>query len=136
MDRLKRIFQEVFESELGKSEEFRLVTESGATVLRVSGHIVDLVVDAPPQRGRERDYVVSAGEMTLILDVRDSQTREPLARIADRRAIQPASGGAGRVFYSNPTRNWGEVRNQMQRWASLLRQGLDYLKQLPEVPEP
>jgi hypothetical protein len=74
--------------------------------------------------------------MTLILDVRDSLTREPLARIADRRAIQPASSGAGRVFYSNPTRNWGEVRDRMQRWASLLRQGLDYLKQLPEVPEP
>ena len=136
MDRLKRIFQEAFEGELEKSEAFRLVTEPGPTALRVSGHIVDLVVDAPPQRGGERNFILSAGEMTLILDVRDSLTREPLARVADRRAIQPASGGAGRVYYSNPARNWGEVRNRMQRWAILLREGLDYLNQLPEVPEP
>jgi len=137
MDRLKRIFQEAFESELGKSEEFAFVTEPGPTTLRVSGHIVDLVVDAPPQQGsRDRDFVMSAGEMTLILDVRDSLTREPLARVADRRAIQPATGGAGRVYRSTPVRNWGEVRSQMQRWASILREGLDYLKQLPEVPEP
>jgi hypothetical protein len=74
--------------------------------------------------------------MTLILDVRDSLTREPLARVADRRAIQPATGGAGRVYRSTPVRNWGEVRNRMHRWASLLREGLDYLKQLPEVPQP
>ena len=136
MDRLKRIFQEVFQGELEKSQDYQLVTEPGPTVLRVSGHIVDLVVDVPPQRGGERDFVVSAGEMTLILDVRDSVTREPLARVADRRAIQPASAGPGRVYYSNPARNWGEVRNRLQRWASILREGLDYLKQLPEVPEP
>ena len=136
MDRLKRIFQEVFQGELEKSEDYRLVTEPGPSVLRVSGHIVDLVVDAPPQRGGERSFVMSAGEMTLILDVRDSVTREPLARVADRRAIQPASAGPSRVYYSNPTRNWGEVRNRLQRWANILREGLDYLKQLPEVPEP
>jgi hypothetical protein len=136
MDRLKRSFQEAFEQELEKSEAFQLVTEPGPTALRVSGHIVDLVVDAPPQRGSDRSFIMSAGEMTLILEVRDSLTREPLARLADRRAIRPTQAGAGRVYYSNPARNWAEVRNRMQHWATLLREGLDHLKQLPEVPEP
>ena len=136
MERLKRFFQEEFEKELGKSQDYQVVTDPAANVLRVSGHIVDLVVDAPQtQRGSDIDFVMTAGKMTLILDVRDSVTGEPLARIADRRAIQPAAGGPGRVYQSTPTRNWGEVRRRFQNWARLLRQGLDELKQLPEVPE-
>ncbi|HEY5656692.1 MAG TPA: DUF3313 family protein, partial [Myxococcota bacterium] len=136
MDRLKRSFQEAFESELAKSEDYQLTDEPGPGTLRVSGHIVDLVVDAPPQQGSELNFVMSAGEMTLILDVRDSVSGEPLARVADRRAVRPASTGPSRVYYSNPARNWGEVRRRFQHWASLLREGLDYLKQLPTVPEP
>ena len=97
---------------------------------------MNLSVDVPPYRGGELNFVLAAGEMTLMLDVRDSVTREPLARVADRRAIQPASAGPGRVYYSNPVRNWGEVRSRLQRWARLLREGLDHLKQVPEVPEP
>jgi hypothetical protein len=136
MDRLKRMFQEVFEEELAKSEDYRLATEPGADALRVTGHIVDLVVDVPPQRGATYNFVMKAGEMTLIMDVRDSITGEPLARVADRRAVRPAAGGPSTLYYSTPVRSWGEVRRRFQTWASLLREGLDELNQLPEVPLP
>jgi hypothetical protein len=135
MARLKRTFQEVFEEELAKSDDYQLVTETGPDALRVTGHIVDLVVDAPPQRGATYNFVMKAGEMTLIMDVRDSITGEPLARVADRRAVRPA-GGASTLHYSTPVRSWGEVRRRFQTWAALLREGLDELNQLPEVPLP
>jgi len=136
MDRLKRTFQEVFEEELAKSQDYRITREPGPDALRVTGHIVDLVVDAPPQRGSTYDFVMKAGEMTIILDVRDSLTGEPLARVADRRAIRPASGGASTLHYSTPVRAWSDVRARFRIWASLLREGLDELNQLPEVPAP
>lgn len=136
MARFKRTFQEVFEEELAKSEDYQLVKESGPDALRVEGHIVDLVVDAPPQRGATYDFVMKAGEMTLIMDVRDSITGEPLARVADRRAVRPAAGSSSTLYYSTPVRSWGEVRRRFQQWASLLREGLDELNQLPEVPLP
>ena len=93
LERLKRIFQQSFERELARSQAFEVVSEAGPSALRVSGHIVDLVVAVPPWRGGELDFVLEAGKMTLILDVRDSQTGEPLARVADRRAIRPSSSG-------------------------------------------
>jgi hypothetical protein len=59
-----------------------------------------------------------------------------LTRVAERRGVPPASVGPGRVYYSNPARNGGELRNRFARWADLLREGLHPLKQLPEVPAP
>jgi hypothetical protein len=79
---------------------------------------------------------VSAGEMTRILDVCDSQTGEPLARMAGRRAIRPASVGPDSLFYSNPIRTWGEVERRFRIWEGILREGLDELEDLPEVPLP
>jgi hypothetical protein len=135
-DRLKRIFQESFERELARSQAFAVVSEAGPSALRVSGHIVNLAVDVPPRRGRERDFVLEAGEMTLILDVRDSQTGEPLARVADRRAIRPSSSNLLGGYESNPVNNWGAVREIFADWARILRDGLDDLRALPVPPVP
>ncbi|MDH3518937.1 MAG: DUF3313 domain-containing protein [Myxococcales bacterium] len=136
MERMKQLFQQAFEAEISKSEVFALADAPGPNVLRIAGHIVDLVVDAPPQRGSERSFVLKAGEMTLVLDVRDSETGEPLARVADRRAVQPASGGPGSLYYSTAPRTWGEVERRFRLWAAILREGLDTLKDLPDVPQP
>ena len=135
-ERLVRIFQESFERELSRSQQFHVVSEPGPNVLRVSGHIVNLVVNAPPQRGGEQNFVVRAGEMTLILDVRDARTGDPLARVADRRAIQPGSATLGDGFRSGPVANWGAFRDISTGWARVLREGLDDLHALPAVPLP
>jgi hypothetical protein len=105
-------------------------------VLRVSGHIVHLVVTAPPFRGGEVNFVFDAGELTLILDVRDSESHEPLARIADRRAIRPEGTSIASVYRSGPVNNWGALREIFDRWARILREGLDELHTLPRVPPP
>jgi len=134
MERLKRIFQRCFDRELAKSEDFRLASEPGPGVLRVSGQIVDLVVDAPPDRVGERYLVLDTGEMTLALDVRDSVTGEALARVVDRRAIRPAGVGLGTLYPSSSVRNWGAIEDVFCDWALILREGLDELRELPELP--
>jgi hypothetical protein len=132
---LQRLFQQSFETEFSRSEVFEVVSEPGPDVLRVSGWIVDLVVRAPRARaGSDKTYIRSAGEMTLVLDVRDSQTQAPLARIADRRAVQP--GGGYELYESNTVSITAELRRVFTRWARFLREGLDDLQQLPAVPEP
>jgi hypothetical protein len=136
MERLKQIFQESFERALARSQYFAVVEEAGPRVLRVSGHIVDLVVDVPPERGGEFNFVLQAGEMTLILNVHDSQTGAPLARVADRRAIRPRGASITGPYKSTAVNNWGAVREIFSDWARILRDGLDQLRFLTEVPPP
>lgn len=136
MERLKRIFQDVFEQQLERSQVFSVAAEPGPGVLRVSGHIVNLIVTAPPFRGGEVSFVLDSGEMTLILDVRDSRTGEPLARIADRRLLRPTSAGATGGFRSNAVNSWGAVREIFTEWARFLREGLEALHDLTFPPAP
>jgi len=136
MARFKRIFQEVFEGQLSRSQVFAVVSGPGPRALRVSGHIVNLVVTVPRFRAGETSFVLDSGEMTLVLDVRDSRTGEPLARIADRRLIRPTSAGVVGGFQSNAVNNWGAVRDVFTEWARFLREGLDGLHELTFPPAP
>jgi len=133
-ERMQRMFQEAFQKQLGRSKSFTVVSEPGPAVLRVAGHIVDLVVTAPPFRGGEVDFVVDAGELTLILDVRDSESHEALARVADKRTIRPEGSSTTAIYRSGPVNNWGALREIFNSWAGLLRGGLDDLHTLPQVP--
>lgn len=136
LKRMESMFQEAFAKGLGRSKNFKVVTETGPRALRVSGHIVDLVVTAPAFRGGEVDFIMDAGELTLILDVRDSESHEALARIADRRALRPESSSATSLYASGPVNNWGALREIFSSWAGILRGGLDDLHALPPVPLP
>lgn len=136
MARFKEIFQESFERELQRNDAFRVVQEPGPNVLRVSGHVVDLVVDVPPYRGGEINYILDAGAMTLVLDVYDSLSGAPLARMADRRPIVPSSASVLGGYRSTPVNNWGAVRDVFSEWARILRGALEELRKLPEVPSP
>lgn len=136
VERLKRIFQESFDRQLARSRAFAVASGAGPGVLRVSGHIVNLVVNVPPFRGGEVNFVLDAGEMTLILDVRDSETGEPLARVADRRLIRPSASSVVGGYQSNPVNTWGAVREIFTDWARILREGLDDLHTLTAPPLP
>ena len=134
MERLERSFQEAFEREISRSESFEVVSDPGPEVLMVRGRIVDMVVEAQPQLpGRGHSFVRRAGVMTLILDVSDSVTGAPLARIADRSEVSPSGGF--HLFESNGANITTAVRQTLERWARILRDGLDALHTLPEIPE-
>jgi hypothetical protein len=136
---LERYFHEAFVEELGKSTQFSIVESAGPNVLLVSGHIIDLEIDVPPRRDQdpdERVYTASSGQMTLVLDGRDSVSGEPLIRVGQRQSIELAGGG---WYESNPVENSAAVREIFHRWASNLRreiEGFDELRSLPPVNPP
>ena len=123
-----------WDNEPEASEIFQLVHEGGPDVLRVSGHIVNLVVDVQPVRADEKTFVTQAGEMTVILDVRDSKSLAPLTRIVDRRSIQPATTPIGGGYESGYVSNWGGVRDVFGNWLNLLVDWLEDLHGIVVLP--
>jgi hypothetical protein len=131
---LKRYFHEAFVKALGESQNFAVAEAPGPEVLLISGHIVNLQIQAPPERDQAVDatyYTKSAGQMTLMLDARDSKSGEPLVRVGQARAIQMSGGG---WHESDPITNSSAVREIFRTWASDLRRELDQFHALPALP--
>jgi hypothetical protein len=112
---------------------YQVVTTPGPDVLRLSPAIANLYINAPDtmEAGRVRTYTAEAGEATLILEVRDSQTNALLGRVVDRRetrssvAVQPA----------NSVTNQADFRALFSQWASIAGKGMEELKALSPVPD-
>ncbi len=122
-ERLRTILAEAFRDELGKSDRFTLVNESGPDVLLIRGALLDVVSYVPPEPiGRVDIYLRSVGEATLVLEIRDSITDAILVRVVDRKAAEDIGG---RLQESNRVTNTAEVRRLAKRWASALRKRLD-----------
>jgi hypothetical protein len=121
---LRRYFHEELAKELQEKGGYQIVNEPGEDVLFVRTWLMDLLVKAPPEptSARSRVYVASAGEVTLIMELRDSTTGELLARAADRREVSAPGQGLQR---SVSVTNVREVRRLFAHWARLLRERLD-----------
>lgn len=131
---LKKYFHEIFTEDLGKSQNFTVVEKPGPDVLLIEAHIVNLQFTVPPERDLSPDetvYTTSSGQMTLILDARDSVSGESLVRVGQARAIQMADSG---WYGSNPVSNSSAVRDTLRSWAQMLRSELDRFHQLPMLP--
>ncbi len=59
--------------------------------------------------------------MTLVAELRDSETGALFARVID----VAAGGGTGRLTFSNSVENSAEAREAVDGWARILRQRLD-----------
>jgi hypothetical protein len=118
-----KIVYEEFAKELQKNSNYQLVNEAGPDVLRVKTNIVNLYVNAPDTGapGLSRTYTVSAGEMSLIAELYDSETGEVLARVVDRREARRA----GTLTYTNSVTNEDDFRYIANGWARILRNSLD-----------
>jgi hypothetical protein len=127
---LRDMLDAAFRTELGRSERFELTEQAGPGVLQVQVELLDVVAFVP---GGARGELTldSAGEATLVLELRDSQTNATLARIVDRRA---ATRDAGGPIGFRPTAATGPnaVRQLVAAWASLLRRRLDAAPTLHE----
>ena len=118
------LFREVFREELA-SGGYALVDKPGPETLRVSAAIVDLFINAPDtmSAGRSRTYTANSGRMTLVVELRDSDTDEILARAVDTRTGR----GSGTFTITNRVTNTADPRRAIRVWAQALRQGLDDL---------
>jgi len=118
-----KIVLEEFVRELQSKNAYPVVTESGPDVLRVKINIVNLYVNAPDVMtpGRTRTYTVSAGQMTLIAELFDSESGQVLARVVDTREAR----NTGTMQLSNSVVNASEARDIASAWARILHNGLD-----------
>ena len=117
------IVQEEFVKELQERSSYKVVNEAGADVLRVKVNIVDLYINAPDTGSvsRSNTYTVSAGQMTLIAELFDSESGEILSRVVDRR--EGRNDDTLRLSSSVVKR--GEAQEIAANWARILRTALD-----------
>lgn len=118
-----KLVRDEFVKELQTKSSYQVVDAPGDDVLRVRANIANLYVNAPDTMtaGRTKTYTVSAGEMTLIMELYDSGTGQVLARVIDRREARDT----GMMTLTNSVVNASEARLIASSWARILRTRLD-----------
>jgi hypothetical protein len=134
LDQLQQTYEESFAGVFSR-DGLGLASAPGPGVLRISGLVSDLVLTArldPEQEVDQYDVVSSFGELTLLLDVRDSASGVSLLRTVDREPIarDPVAG----AVVNTTGANLSAQRLLFARQAQLLRQRLDELERQGSAP--
>jgi hypothetical protein len=121
---LAELFRETFRAELARGG-YQLVDQAGPETLRVTPAVINLFINAPDTSapGRTRTYTADSGRMTLVVELRDSETGTLLARAVDTQTGR----NAGMWTITNRVTNTADARRAIGVWASALRRGLDEL---------
>jgi uncharacterized protein DUF3313 len=108
---------------------YPVVTESGPDVLRVSAGLADVYINAPDTMtpGRNYNFVMSAGHMTLVAEMRDSETGQIMARVFDQRETR----NNHYLELSTSVSNSAEARNAITTWANILLARLNSVRVQP-----
>jgi hypothetical protein len=127
MNNLKSWFSEAVVNALTADDGYEIVDTPGPDVLRVTAELIDLVVRFPTERGgRQQTFTRSYGEVTLVVELRDSESGEILARVADRR--DPTRNTDVRLAQVSPTFVKSDTVRLFGYWANLLRERLDFVR--------
>jgi len=121
------LLHESFKKELDDNGGYTFVDKPGDNVMILRPALIDLEITAPdiPVAGRVTQYVASAGAATLYVELYDSVSGEILARAIDRRNMQ----NYGTARWANSVSNRADAARMFKRWASLLRQAMDEVRQ-------
>ncbi len=105
-------------------------TAAGPDVLRVRTMILNISVTTPDiqSAGRQSTYGGEAGQASLVVELRDSETGALLARGVDRQLA-----GANFTQLRNQVTNRADFSNLVRSWANTSAKGLTELKSLPRV---
>ena len=130
----KNQFREAIVEALSRDGGYRIVDTRGPDVLRITAELMDLIIRVPTQQGAnaQRQAARSYGEVTMVLEVRDSQTGDVLARAADR--LDPTGNPNDELVSIRPDLVRRQVSRLFAYWARLLREGLDELRQVEIDP--
>ena len=108
---------------------YQVVATPGPDVLRVRTGVMNLSVTAPDTRpGNSRTFSRDAGEATLILEARDSESGAVMGRAVDRRL----AGDTSRLMRNSVT-NRTDFDRLFTDWAKASVNGLAELKALSPV---
>jgi len=118
---LAKLFDEVFVEEL-TGGGWEIVDQAGPEVLRISPQIVDLDIRAPDVQSstQVRSYTEQSGEMTLQLELYDSETGDLIAAARDHRE----SPYRGYMQWTNSITNRSDARLMLRDWAKALNERL------------
>jgi hypothetical protein len=119
---LAEAFAQVSAEELKKGG-YDLVKAPGDDVLDITPFIMNLYIVAPDKQtaGRSRTYTSEAGQMTLVAEMRDSDTNTILARVVDNQRM----GSSVNWRITTSVTNLGDAKRIIIGWASALRHALD-----------
>jgi hypothetical protein len=122
------IFRAEFSRELEKGG-YSIASQPAPDVLRVAASIVDLDFAAANAAGGadKPAYLVTPANMSLLAELRDSQSGAMLARVAD----QKRGRGSGNLQVADQMAYTDEARAAFTSWAGLLRQALDEARKPP-----
>ncbi len=114
---LASAFQEEFSNALSKAG-YKVVTEDGNNVLRVSAAIANLYITAPAKvtSDRTRTYTTETGRMTLVAELRDSVTNQLLARAVDTERGRQSHN----FMLTTSASNSADARMALSQWAGAL----------------
>lgn len=127
-ENMKSLFQESAVNALSSDNGYQIVSHPGPDVLRVRCALIDLVVTVPTEEpaGRSRTFAESYGAVTLVVELRDSETGEIFARVADRE--EPGSNfgmtEVNRVTVSS------DLKRLFKFWSGYLREGVDKVRSI------
>jgi len=117
------LFDEVFVEEFIKDSNYPIVKQPTAGTLLLKPAIINLDINAPDVRSATnvKNYVQTAGEATLYLELYDAVSGEILARIVN------AKEARDKGYYQWATRvsNRSDAKIIIKKWAKVLRQSFD-----------
>ena len=117
--RTRGIFREAF---LSRLDSYEIVRDKGPTTLEVQATLIDYRnatgADVPKVR-RELEAIARPGALLFLMELKDSETGQILARAADS-ASAPAFATSTDVVT-----DWTAVETSAARWATLFRSFLD-----------
>ena len=120
---LSKLLRQELRRALIRSGRYPIAQVAGEDVLRIKAEIRDLKVNAPDPRAAAegRLFSISAGEMRLIAELRDSPTGALIARVVDFKK-GPQSGW---MKLTKQIDNIADARRAAARWAQILHGQLD-----------
>ena len=123
------VFNEIFTTALSGNNGYPITTEPAPDVLRITASISELDVSSTPGAAgtTQQKYVVSPADLTLLMELRDSQSGALLARAIDREKGR----ASGNLQVVGSVENSAEARRALEMWAGLLRNALDGARASP-----
>jgi hypothetical protein len=105
---------------------YMVVNAPGPDVLRVRTGVVNIHVSAPEklEAGRTTTYSSEAGQASLVVEVRDSESGALMGRAVDRRF----AGENSYMMRRNLVTNRADFRDLVKSWANMSARGLTTLK--------
>jgi hypothetical protein len=116
-----------FLNEFNSLQNIQMVEAPGPNVLDLHVRVQDILATIPGRRvgamGRASFALEAVAEVTLVLELRDSESEEVLVRVFDQRAVE----GVAMFQNHEPVARWPDIEVLCQRWAARARDGLDRL---------